>query len=131
VQATLAQGGLASAGVREVRVAAVDQDVARFHQRGELVDHGVGRRARLDHDHHAARPFQRGDELADRLGRHEGALVAVLGDQGDRPRVGAVVQGDGVAVPGQVAREVAAHHRESGDADLCHLESLRVCSVPP
>ena len=38
----LPQRRLAAPGVREVRVAAVDDDVARFEQRRELVDHRVG-----------------------------------------------------------------------------------------
>ena len=46
------------------------------------------------------------------------ALVAVLLEQrvglGDRP----VVQRDGVAVVGEVAGEVRAHHGQAGDADL-------------
>src|SRR5690606_7150346 len=51
-------------------------------------------------------------------GGDEGALVPVLLDERPRPRGGPVVDRDGVAVPGEVAREVAAHDRQSGDADL-------------
>ena len=63
VQAALAQRGLAAAGVGEVRVAAVDDDVALVQQRDQLVDHRVGGLARLDHDDDRARPLQRGDEV--------------------------------------------------------------------
>ena len=42
--------------------------VAWFEQRGELVDHGVGGRAGVDHDEHAPRPLERGDELLGGLG---------------------------------------------------------------
>ena len=42
VQAVLAQRLLAADGVGEVRVAAVDDDVALVEQRRQLVDHGVG-----------------------------------------------------------------------------------------
>ena len=55
VQVLLAERGLAAAGVLEVRVAAVDDHVAGLEQRGELVDHGVGGRARVDHDEYASR----------------------------------------------------------------------------
>ena len=51
------------------------------------------------------------------LRRHEGALVAVGRHQLLGPRRGAVVQGDGVPVPRQVAGEVAAHHGQSCHAD--------------
>src|SRR6185437_4736925 len=40
----------AAAGVVEVRVAAVDDHVAVFEERGELIDHRVGGRAGVDHD---------------------------------------------------------------------------------
>ena len=46
VQALLAERLLAAAGVGEVGVAAVDDDVALLQQRRELVDHRVGRRRR-------------------------------------------------------------------------------------
>ena len=45
------------------RVAAVDDDVAGFEQRDELLDDRVHRRAGLDHDLRAARALQRGDEI--------------------------------------------------------------------
>ncbi len=58
VQVLLRQGGFAAAGVLVVRVAGVDDDVARFQQRLELFDHGVHRLAGLDHDQDAARLLQ-------------------------------------------------------------------------
>ena len=51
----LLQRGLAPAGVGEVRVAAVDDDVAGLEQRHQLVDDRVGRPAGLDHDDDRAR----------------------------------------------------------------------------
>ena len=93
-----------------------------LEQRGELVDHGVGGRTRVDHDDQAAGALEGRDELLGGLGRDEVALVAELlddvGDAGGSP----VVQGDGVTVPGEVAGQVAAHHAEPGDAYLrCSL----------
>ena len=78
VQAALADRLLAADGVGVERVAAVDDDVALFHRVGELVDHGVGRVARLDHDQHPARLLQRRNEFRDGLAAHELALGAVL-----------------------------------------------------
>ena len=59
----LAQRLLAAAGVGEVRVAAVDDDVAGLQQRHQLVDHRVGGAAGLDHDDDRARALQRRDEV--------------------------------------------------------------------
>jgi hypothetical protein len=119
VQAALAQGGLAAAGVGEVGVAAVDDHVARLQERGELVDDRVGGGTRLHHDHQAAGAFEGGDELLGRLGGDEGALVAVHLHQRARAAGRAVVDGDGVPAAGEVAREVAAHDPQAGHADGC------------
>ena len=51
----------------------------------------------------------------------EVALVSGLGDQRLGLGVGAVVDRHPVPVPGEVPGEVAAHHRQSGDADLRQL----------
>ena len=53
--------------VREVRVAAVDDDVAGLQVRHQLVDHVVHRLAGLDHQHHAPRPLQQPGQLLDRV----------------------------------------------------------------
>ena len=58
VQVLLPELRLAAAGVTEVRVAAVDDHVAVFEQRGELVDHRVGGRAGVDHDDQPARALE-------------------------------------------------------------------------
>ena len=125
VQPALADRLLAADGVGVERVAAVDDDVAFFHRVGELVDHGVGRIAGLDHDDHPARLLQCGKEFGDRLAADEVALRAVLLQQriglGDR----AVVQRHGVAVVGEVAGEVRAHHGQAGDADLSGAVGVR------
>jgi hypothetical protein len=118
VDALLAQLSLTAAGVGEVRVAAVDDHVAGFQERGELLDDRVGGAARLHHDDQAPRPFERGHELLGGLGRDELALVPELLDQGVRAGRRPVVQRDRVAVTCEVAGEVAAHHREARHADL-------------
>jgi hypothetical protein len=124
VQAALPQGVLAPPGVHEVRVAAVDHDVTVVQQRDQLVDHGVGGRPGLDHDDDGPGPFQAGHEVRHRLAGDERALVAVLGDQGPGPLRRAVVQRDDVAVASQVPRQVAPHHGQAGDADICLLAAF-------
>ena len=131
VEVLLSELGLAAAGVTEVRVAAVDDHVAVFEQRGELVDHRVGGRAGVDHDDQPAGALERLHELLRGLGRDEVPLVAELVDHGRGAGGGPVVQGHGVSVPGEVAGQVPAHHAEAGHADLrrCLRHVLRVSSV--
>ena len=57
--------------IGEERVAAVDDQVARFEQRHELVDDRVHGRTRLDHDHRLARALERAHELLHRLRRYD------------------------------------------------------------
>ena len=115
----LREGRLAAAGVLVVGVSGVDNDVARFEERFELVDDGVDRLAGLDHDQDAARLLQRVHEFLQGLGPDEIAVAAVLFQQGIGLLDGPVVQGDGEAVAGQVAGEVCPHHRKAGDTDVC------------
>ncbi|MNW59342.1 hypothetical protein D3C74_372530 [compost metagenome] len=119
MQALLLELGLAAARVGEVRVAGVDDDVALLEERDQLGDDGVRRAAGLDHDDDLAGTLERGDEVGHRLGRDEVAVVAVVGDERLGLGEGAVVHRDRVAVTSEVAGQVAAHDRESGDADLC------------
>ena len=119
MQAARADVLLAANSVLEVRVAAVDDDVARLHGVGELVDHRVGRGAGLDHDDRGARALERGDELLNSFRGHEFAFGAVLVDELFRTLVMPVIHGYGVPVMRQVAGEVGAHCRQSDDADVC------------
>ena len=86
----------------------------------------------------AARLLQRGDEVLPwtRCGTKSPSSPCSA-TRASVLRAGAVVHGDGVAVPGEVAGEVAAHDREAGDTDggeVRHEDSLRgedttVCRV--
>ena len=118
VQALLAQRRLAPDRVREVRVARVHDDVALLQEGHQLVDDRVRGAAGLHHDDDLARPGQRRDEVLDRLGRDEHALVAVVRDQRLGLGVRAVVDRHREAVACKVPGEVAAHHRQPGDTDL-------------
>ncbi|MCY1220141.1 hypothetical protein D9M72_321410 [compost metagenome] len=119
VQVLLGKCGFAPAGVLVVRVTGVDDDVACLQEGLKLLYHGVDRLAGLDHDEHAARLFQGIHKLLEGFGTHEVAVVSVLFQQRvsllNRP----VVQGNGEAVPGQVAGKVGPHHRKAGDTDVC------------
>src|SRR5229473_3471295 len=99
-------------------VAAVDDGVARFEQSGQRIDALVHRRAGLDHQQDRARRGQDLDQLLQRGGRLEVALVTVSGHElvGSLPR--AVVHAHADAVRGEVARQIHAHGRQPDDAQL-------------
>ena len=112
---------LAADRVGEQGVTAVDDDVAVFHGVGKLLNHGVRRRAGLDHDDGLARALKGGDEVLDGFGGDEVALVAVRLDDRAGLLRGAVEDGHSVALGGEVAREVGAHDGHPHDADLGEL----------
>ena len=118
VQVLLLEPGFATPGLVEVGIAAVDQHVPGLQKRRELVDHGVGGIAGVDHDQHAPRPLECADELLRGLGRDERTLLAELGGGFRGPGGRPVVQGHDVSMAGKVAGQVAAHHAEPGDAYL-------------
>ena len=118
VDAGLAYGLLATDGVGEQRVAAVDDDVAGFEDLDERLDHRVGRPSGLDHDDRRTRLLQRRGELL--VGeRGDEAGFGVLGDElvGLGPR--AVVHRHRVSfAAGEVAGQIRAHHRQTDHADV-------------
>ena len=116
-----ASSALASLGVAEIGVAAVDDDVARVEQGRQLREHGVDRDAGLDHQDDLPRSRQRGHEL--RQGRDAGDAGArgrsreiFLGAQG-----GAVVDDHGKTVAGDIEGEILAHHRQPDQPDVWSL----------
>ena len=119
VQATRTDFLLTADGVREVGVAGVDDDVARFHEVGERVDHGVSGFAGLDHDDGGARLGEAVYEFLEGLRREELAFGAVLVHELFGTGVGAVEHGDLVAVVSEIACEAAAHGSQTDDADVC------------
>ena len=88
-------------------------------KRNELVDDGVNRLAGLHHDQDAAGLLEGVHEFLEGFRADEVAVRAVLGQQGVGLFDGAVVEGNGEAVAGQVAGQIGAHHREAGDTDVC------------
>ena len=69
--------GVAADVVVEVRVAAVDDRVARLEVLHQLLDLGLGRVAGGDHDPDGARLLELADELLDREGDGVRALGAI------------------------------------------------------
>jgi hypothetical protein len=117
VEALGADRLLAPDRVVEVGVAAVDDDVARLEQAGQLVDHRVGAFTGLHHDDRGARHTERRDEVFDGFARHEVALAAVLTDELAGALRRAVEHGHHVAfAAGEVPGQVATHDGQADDA---------------
>ena len=117
VDACFAAAFAAAARVAEVRVAAVDDDVAGIEDGNKLFNHAVYRRASHDHEHDLAGLFQGADKFLQ---------VVVAFDVVMRPfrykffrqvrRV--VVYRYGKAVVGHIEGQIAAHDSHAYDADI-------------
>ncbi len=118
VHAACADRLVAALRVAEVRVAAVDEDVAGIEVRKDLLDHRIGRGAGLHHDHQHTRPRERTDPIGDGIVAGQRALAAVFGHERFGATGGPVVDGDGDVVVGDVAREVRAHRCQAREAEM-------------
>ena len=109
-------------GVRKVGIAAVDDQIARFQERQQVLDELVHRLARLDHQHDLARPLQQLHHLFDGVSAQDGGaalgcVVQKLIDLGDRP-----VEGDHrVSVVVHIHNQVLAHDCQTDQSDICRL----------
>ena len=120
----------AADGVRPEGVAAVDDDVARLEDRGELVDDGVGGAAGLDEDDGLAGLLQGGREVlhggaAGQLARGLRVFLHELVGLGGR----AVVDRDREAVVGDVEGEVLAHDGQTDETNV-GLHKRSQCEPP-
>src|SRR5690606_24580173 len=103
--------------IREIRVAAVDDDVAGLEEREELLDELIDGRARLHHEHDLAGTFEAGNELFDALrplNLSSGVGREELVDFARRE----VENGDRIAFVVHVEDEILAHDRESDQTDI-------------
>src|SRR5207237_7726274 len=98
--------------------AAVDEDVAAFEERGDLVDDVVDGLAGLDHHHDLAGPLEAGDEVLEVGGADEPlALAAAVDERLDLLGV-AVEHGAGEPAALHVEDEVLAHDGEADETDV-------------
>ncbi len=113
------EGGRPATGVFVQGVSAVDDDVALFENRQELVDQGVDRRAGLDHQHNLARLFQESHEFLERSRSDDPGLA--LGRSGKKLVgffIGPVMHRDRETFVVHVEDKVLPHDRKPDNADI-------------
>ena len=108
----------AAVGVLKKRIAAVNDDVARFEMRQELLDEFVHRLAGLDHDHHAARAFEQRDQFRERMRADDLGALGFAAEELIHLGHGAVEDGHGEAVVVHVENEILAHDGQSDQCDV-------------
>ena len=115
---------LAALSVGPEGIAAIDDDVAGFHQRNELLDDGINGRAGFDHDLGFARTGECSDELGQCLGEDEVFSFAASGFKRLDDAGGAVENGDLEAAAFHVENEVFAHDGEADEADVTLIHNF-------
>jgi hypothetical protein len=108
--------------VGEVRIAAVDNQIARFQVGQQRLDEVVHGLACLDHQHDLAGPFQQAHHLFERARADNGfpalgGVVQAFIHLGDRP----IVRHHRVAVVVHVHDQVLAHDCQTDQSDVCRL----------
>jgi hypothetical protein len=108
----------AARGVLEERVAAIDDDVAGFEIREQLLDEFVHRLACLDHEHHPARTLEQFHHLLNGVGADDLRPLRFVGEEFFHLRDGAVVSDDGETVVVHVEDQVLAHDGQPDEGDI-------------
>jgi hypothetical protein len=112
----------------EERIAAVDDDVAGFEQREQMLDEFVHGAAGLHHEHDATGTFQEADHLGQRMGADDLGALRLVGEEGVHLVNRAVEGHDGEAVVVHVQDQVLAHDGQADDGDVSARFHVR-CSV--
>ena len=101
-----------------IRVAAVDDDIARLQKRDQLFDETVHRRSGLDQHHHATRALEHADQFAQRMGAPDRGALGALGQELVDPGNRAVENRHPDPVVVHVQHEVLPHDRQPDQADI-------------
>ena len=127
-QTRSSQFGIATVGVPEIRVAAVDDDVTSGQQRLELFDHAIHRGTGFHHDHDPARGLQAAHEgfkrviTLDPISRPCMNLVGRFVLQSPDEFVGgsgrAIEDRDRKSVVGHVQNEILTHDGQADQTDI-------------
>ena len=127
----LAHGAFATLSIFEVRVAAIDQNVAGGQIRREFAQHLIYGIARLDHHQNPPRPRQRLREILQAFGAHDPA-GGVLGDKAVHPFRFEVPYRNAFPMIFNIESEILAHDAQSDNAELRRLyRSSRSAHIPP
>ena len=110
--------------VGEVRVAAVDDDVAGLQHLEEIIDHSVDGRAGLYHQEHLARLLQVGGELFERVAADYVLALGAACREGVDLLDRAVVRRDGESLGLHVHDKVLAHDGKTHETDICFFHSF-------
>ena len=108
----------AAVGIREKRVAAIDDNVSGFKMRQDAVDHLVDGRAGLHHQHHPPWPLERFDQFRDGVGAHDLRAGGFAGDELVNLGDGPVEHGYAIPVVVHIQDEVLAHHSKADQSDI-------------
>ena len=118
--------------VFEEGVAAVNDDVAGFEVRDDLVNEFVHGLAGLDHEHDAAGLLEQGDHLLDGVGADDIGALGFFVEEVVHLRDGAVVSGHGEPVVVHVQNQILAHHGQPNYSNIsfrfhvvCFLQECR------
>ncbi len=108
--------------ITEVRVAAVDQQIAAIQRGLQPSNDGVNRLARRHHHQDFARPFQQAKEVAQDLVAHG---FTISGHIQSQHLIGVqIVPGHSKTIARYVQRQHPAHYAQSNDTDICFLHNL-------
>ena len=110
----------AADGIRKVRVAAIDDQVAGFQVRQQHFDEIVHRLPRLHHQHDLARPLQQPHHLFDRMRADDGlAALGGIVEEFVHFRNRAIVGHYRLTVIVHIEDEILTHHGEADQCDIC------------
>ena len=98
----------AQIGVLKVGIAGIDDEIAPFQVRQQIVDDRIHRRAGSHKHHHRARLTEQTDELLNAVGAADIPPMCFLAKGFDLARV-PVIARHGEAVVGHVQQEIAPH----------------------
>jgi hypothetical protein len=108
-----------------VRIAAVDDDIARLEMRNDGIDKSIDRWAGFDQQEHFAGTLQVGDQFLDAVAADDGFALGPSVHEGVDFVSGAVEYGDPVTVARHVQNQVFAHDSKANQGNI----TIRFCRV--
>ena len=110
--------GGAADRVMVIRVAAVDDHIARLQKRDQLPDEIVDRLPCLNQQHHAARFLQQADQFRKGMGALDPGALRALAEELVHPGESAVEDRHGESMVVHVQHQVLSHNRQADQSDI-------------